>query len=386
MNISRASMRLQRLTWLSSLTVAVACGPGEFIPDTVPNGAKTSVPTGPAAEGGGAPGSPGVGNPVDDPTPPQGPGLIIMGGGADVDAAFAWMHDTITGSAAATGGDIVVLRTNADNAYDAYIARLGRFNSVRTVVVAASATPGELRDAAQAVERAEGVFFAGGDQADYVGWNGTPLMEAVRSVHARGGVIGGTSAGANIQGSVVFDSISADAAVPSRNVSSADALSNPFARTISFTRDLFHWGPAAGVIFDPHFRERDRMGRLLGFVARQYADGAVGSEGVTGVGVDEDTALLVDKTGTARVVRQSSRGAAYVVRAAGPADTCIAGQPLVYKGVRIMRLDAEGQTYDFGRRCGTGASYVIDVDGSIRKAPYAPPSPYTLPGTTGTCN
>jgi len=47
---------------------------------------------------------------------PEGlPGLVLMGGGTDVDAAFKWMV------AKAQGGDFVVLRSTGTDAYNEYI-------------------------------------------------------------------------------------------------------------------------------------------------------------------------------------------------------------------------------------------------------------------------
>ena len=60
------------------------------------------------------------------------------------------------------------------------------------------------------VQRAEIVFFAGGDQCNYVRLiKGTALEAAVEAVHARGGGVGGTSAGEAIQGEIVYDSCTA---------------------------------------------------------------------------------------------------------------------------------------------------------------------------------
>ena len=50
-------------------------------------------------------------------------GLVVMGGGTDVDAAFEWMI------ARAGGGDFLVLRTTGTDAYDPYIFDMGGLNS-----------------------------------------------------------------------------------------------------------------------------------------------------------------------------------------------------------------------------------------------------------------
>jgi hypothetical protein len=68
------------------------------------------------------------GTPSPTKVPLQGPGVFLMGGGTDVDAAFVWMHDTLAGSSTAKLGNIVVFNTQTpppsiDNAYTARFAR-----------------------------------------------------------------------------------------------------------------------------------------------------------------------------------------------------------------------------------------------------------------------
>ena len=57
------------------------------------------------------------------------------------------------------------------------------------------------------------------------------------------------------------------------------------------------WPGRSGVI-DQHFRQRDRIGRLLSLVA--------GSPGLLGIGVDEDTAAVFGPEGTIDVVGRHS--------------------------------------------------------------------------------
>ena len=57
------------------------------------------------------------GSATDDARPPQGPGLLLGGGGADVDAAFVFAHDLVVGGPA-SGADVVVLRATGTDAYD----------------------------------------------------------------------------------------------------------------------------------------------------------------------------------------------------------------------------------------------------------------------------
>lgn len=322
---------------------------------------------------------PPVGAPSDGTVMPKGPGLVLMGGGPDVDDAFVWAHDVLAGSASGDGGDVVVLRATGTNAYDAYLAGLAKFHSVRTLLLPPPSTAADLAIAATYVDKAEMVFFAGGNQADYVRWKGSPLMTAVRGVYARGGVVGGTSAGCTIEGPLVFDAIAAGG----KSVQSSDALSDPFEAPLSFTRDLFAWPSLAHVVTDPHFHERDRFGRLATFMARQFADGAVTDE-VIGVGIDEGNALVIDAAGRATLKQQTSgKGAAFVVRGGTP-DIVKSGEPLLYRDLSVERLDVAGRQYDFAKKCGTGTLYRVDVDGAA-STPTSPADAYGAHGTVDAC-
>jgi hypothetical protein len=100
-------------------------------------GASTSASA--SGSGGASPGEPQKpadlvtyvsGDPADADVTPQGPGLILMGGGPDVDAAFTWWKPIVN------GGDVVVLRASGDGAYDDYLyQQIGGFDSVETLMV-----------------------------------------------------------------------------------------------------------------------------------------------------------------------------------------------------------------------------------------------------------
>ncbi|HEY5425200.1 MAG TPA: ABC transporter substrate-binding protein, partial [Candidatus Tumulicola sp.] len=204
--------------------------------------------------------------------PLRGPGLLLSGGGTLIDDAFRWMHATLTGGAPGRRGNVVAIQayTDADE-YGAYLQPLGPFASVSTIGIPHCASRAQVDALASEIDRADGVFFAGGDQANYVVWKGSALIAAIRRVWDRGGVIGGTSAGLAIQGEVVYDSAAADRLHPhddSYEVRTRNALPDPFEPEISFTTGLFAWPPMAGIITDTHFARRDRFGRLVAFMAR----------------------------------------------------------------------------------------------------------------------
>ncbi|MBV8720994.1 MAG: hypothetical protein JO277_02520 [Candidatus Eremiobacteraeota bacterium] len=142
--------------------------------------------------------------------PLHGPGLVLQGGGTDIDPLVTWMHDTLSGGARGRFGNVVVMRAYGDNDYDTYMQALGPFQSVRTIVIPPCADARDVDAQAAYVAGADAVFFSGGDQANYARWKDSALIAAVRNVWARGGVVGGTSAGLAIQGEYAYDSVAAD--------------------------------------------------------------------------------------------------------------------------------------------------------------------------------
>lgn len=114
---------------------------------------------------------------------------------------------------------------------------------------------------------ADGVFFFGGRQwllADAYG--GTRAEEAFREVLDRGGVIGGTSAGASIQGSFLVRG----------DTRTNQILIGDHQRGFGYLRDV-------GI--DQHVLRRNRHFDLLELIERHPE--------ILGIGIDEDTAIVV---------------------------------------------------------------------------------------------
>jgi len=262
-----------------------------------------------------------VGDPSDAEVTPLGPGLVLMGGGPDVDDAFRWARDR------ASGGDAIVLRASGADGYNSYLYdEIGGFDSVETLRVDTRA----LADhpwVAQRVADAELVFIAGGDQAVYdAQWRGTAMAAALETAWARGAILGGTSAGLAILGGFVYTA-------ENGTVYSDEALEDPYAWWVTLAPALVSLPALAGVVTDSHFRERDRMGRLVAFVARLIADGLASLP--LGLGIDEATALVVDQEGEGVVL---GSGAVYLVRPGGPPELCKPGEHLAFRDLELTRL------------------------------------------------
>ena len=300
-----------------------------------------------------------TGNPGDvSPGPLAGPALNLGGGGTDVDAALQAMIDLARGCTdCATTVDVVILRASGADGYNDYIFAMNGVDSVESLVIT-KASEANSAAVVSTVSNAEVVFFAGGDQCNYVKlFKGGALEAAVESVYARGGSIGGTSAGMAIQGEFIFDGCNGSA-------TSTEILANPFHRRASFTYDYFSWNDMGDVLTEQHLVTRDRMGRLFGFLARQIQDGKTPS--ALGVAADEVTSIVVDSSGLATVYGE---GNAYFVLADHFPEVCQPRTPLTYSGYKMWRR-SPGQTFDLRNRP-TTPDYTIDVTGGVLSgSPY----------------
>lgn len=253
--------------------------------------------------------------------------------------------------------DVVVLRSSGSNGYNDPVYAMNGVDSVETLVIT-SARDANTAAVETTVRNAEVVFFAGGNQCDYVRFfRGTRVETAVESVYARGGGVGGTSAGLAIQSPFVYDGCSGSA-------TSSQALANPYDRSITFTYGFFDWTHMGLTLADTHFVVRDRMGRLMAFLARQIKDGRTDS--ALGVAVNEETSVVVDANGLATVL---GAGPAYFVLADHAPEVCQAKKPLTYSNYKIWKVTT-GQSFDLTNRPVTGY-YLRSVEaGAITEDPY----------------
>ncbi|HEX4013329.1 MAG TPA: cyanophycinase [Candidatus Cybelea sp.] len=323
------------------------------------------------------------GAPKPEHRPLHGPGLVLGGGGLDVKGEFVWIRNTIAGNARVRTGDLVVLRATGNNDYDPYIYRIAHFHSVRTLRIPTCSSAQTLAAAAAIVQRAGAVWFAGGNQADYVIWKNTPIQLAVDRVYARGGVVGGTSAGEAILGQYVFNAV----AEGDRNTKTENAVRNPWERIISFTYGFFRFPALRRTITDQHFVTRNRFGRTAVFMARQIAAGRVppSKPVVLGIGVDEESGIVVDRHGIGTLLLQGTGGSAFLIRG-GAAKQIVPGLPFVSSKLVVTKLSRQGDTFDFNTWCGPEATYDVRVDGTqpegsiyTPKDPYKPPKDSRIP-------
>ena len=182
--------------------------------------------------------------------------------------------------------------------------------------------PGRLRR----LEEATGIFFTGGNQLRLTTLlGGTPVAKLIRMRNAHGVAVGGTSAGASILSEHMIAFGDEGSAVVSGSVRLAPGL-----------------GLTNRFIIDQHFRERDRLGRLI--TALAYNPFAIG------IGLDEDTAAFIGPDETLEV---EGSGGVTVVDGSEVSYTSISevaeGQPVCVLGLRVHILTA-GATFNLHTR------------------------------------
>jgi cyanophycinase len=195
-----------------------------------------------------------------------------------------------------------------------------------TIVEFADREDGQRDDYLRAIENASGVFFTGGNQlriSTILG--GTPAAKLIRNRNAHGMHVAGTSAGASI--------------LSEHMIAFGKEGSSPRAGSVRLAPGL---GLTNRFIIDQHFRQRDRLGRLVAALA--YNPFAIG------IGLDEDTAAFIGPDNTLEV---EGSGAVTVVDAGGLQFSSMAdvsqSQPVCLHGLTVHLL-VSGATYNLHTR------------------------------------
>lgn len=201
-----------------------------------------------------------------DPIVPNGTLVIVGGGGMSREIQKRFVN-----AGGGAGGRFVILPISApdpirEKAEQSFIARLGAKN----VTVVPHREQKDLEDpkVLELFEKATGVWFGGGRQWNFIdAYEGTKVAPLIRSVLDRGGVIGGSSAGATIQGDYMVRGAPAGPHI---------MMCEGYERAMGFL---------PGVAIDQHFSARNRFADMTGFMAAcpQFL----------GIGLDEGAAIIV---------------------------------------------------------------------------------------------
>lgn len=259
-------------------------------------------------------------------TPRQGL-VMALGGSVRSDNAAIW--NRLVQEAGGKGARFAVFATAASNPErtgQRLVRTLEQYGAKAELIPVAPKLKGvdwqALRDDPRLVERVagmDGVFFSGGAQAlivDSLQPEGEPsaMLQAVRRVLARGGVVAGTSAGAAVMSSWMF-----------RDAPSAlGVLKGQLREGQEIDRGLGFVG--ADLMIDQHFLRRGRIGRLLPLMhLKGYR---------WGLGIEEDSAALIWGT---QIEIIGARGAILVDLSMAERDDRLG--PFNLRGARLSFLD-----------------------------------------------
>ena len=199
--------------------------------------------------------------------------LVIIGGAEDKDGDCIILREFVRRAGGVKARIVVMtvateLPREVGEDYTKVFERLG----VEEVRIVDTVTREDASSSSylEAIEKATGVFFTGGDQARITSiLKDTEIDKLLHKRFAEGLAIAGTSAGA--------------AMMPDVMIVEGDSETNPRIEIVEMDRGM---GFLPGVVIDQHFAERGRLGRLLSAVAQQPV--------VLGFGIDENTALVVN--------------------------------------------------------------------------------------------
>lgn len=254
--------------------------------------------------------------------------LLVIGGNEEKEGECRILRSFVE-MAGARDARLVILTTATElpeevgEEYQGIFERLGA-GEVR-VLHAETRREASERSLAEAVREASGIFLTGGDQLRLTSILGG--SEADRSILAafRGGaIVAGTSAGASaMAGTMIVSGDSADTATRS-TVSMAQGM--------SLVED---------VVIDQHFAQRGRMNRLLASVAQ--------NPHLLGIGIDEDTAVLVTPDGQCEIIGSQSVTIldGRQIRQTNVSDSS-SREPLAITNL-VMHVLPEGYGYDLVR-------------------------------------
>ncbi len=262
--------------------------------------------------------------------PPRPKGsLVIVGGGERTGAV---MHRFVTLAGGAGKAVIAVVPMASEEAAETGRDLVAELDSLgaRAYVVLVTRSQAQSESAAQVLDSATGIWFAGGDQARLTAaLGGTATLRAMQARYRAGAAVGGTSAGA----AIMSDSMITGDQTPPGDTTGYYGDEYP-----AISRHRIQITPGLGflpnAIVDQHFIKRERHNRLMSAVLEHPR--------LVGVGIDESTALEVGPDGLWRVLGES----AVVVYDARKARVTAGSRPIL--GVTELRVHVlpPGSTFD----------------------------------------
>ncbi len=279
--------------------------------------------------------------------------LLLVGGGAEKNGVSSW--STPAYRWAGEGKRVAIIGTSTGTLAPYFIQQCGAVRAKEFAID--SHDSADSQATYDTLISYDVIFFRGGDQYEYYNlYRNTKLQEAVNYVYQQGGTLCGTSAGMHILSSVIFTA-------ENGTVYPYECIENPNNQYVTLASDFMYLVP--GFIFDTHFAERGRFGRLVGFLANFQLNQGIS---ITGLGMDDMTCMTVDENGLGTVY---GTGCANIYQSGS--SYSLNGNKLLCDTVNIMQL-LHGCTYDFS----TGQAGFSSLDHQINSSRFEESGNYTI--------
>ena len=225
---------------------------------------------------------------------------LLLGGGKNELKGFSKFLT------AANGGDVLVIsgKEELNQRYTHDLWNMAQENNIKIDSVETisflNKDAGFKEFVVNKVANAEAIFFTGGDQSKYIDRiKGTLAHDEIMKKVEVGVPLAGTSAGLAIMGEYIFSA-------KAGGLSSKYVLKNPHANEITIENNFFKSKVLTNLITDTHFMNRNRQGRLLGFMFRAQYDFRLKS--LYAIGIDEQSSLVLTSDS------MSSQGGVYLYK------------------------------------------------------------------------
>jgi cyanophycinase len=249
--------------------------------------------------------------------------LLIVGGGSEQtngwsNSPYSWAVEQSENKRVA----IISYDSDPGNWLPNYFKNLGALEAKNFIIP--NITVANAQETYDSLITYHVIFFKGGDQWKYYQYyKNTLTLQAVEDVFNDGGVICGTSAGLAILSEVIYTA-------ENGSVYSEEALEDPFNNYMTLENDFLQL--FTGYIFDSHFVERARFGRLIGFLGNWEISQ---EESIVGIGVDDKTAFCIDSN---LMGHAFGTGAVNIYRANAGNDFRISGEKLLANAIDVKQL------------------------------------------------
>ncbi len=211
--------------------------------------------------------------------------LVAIGGGDRTPVIISKIRDISTATFGESNVLMIAWASEEPTAMLEAVSRdlkLGGLVDLTSAPLTAQLTPAQVNSMIEAIRRAQIIFFTGGDQSQLMSaLNSNPsIVSEIQAAYVAGKIMVGTSAGTAFMSHVMLTGQGAEDEISANSVETIDGF-----------------GFVTQCVFDQHFLKRQRQNRMLSVLLKNPT--------LTGVGIDEATAVILRNEHQAEVIGRS---------------------------------------------------------------------------------